>query len=793
MSTSIHGTATSTIFNVSKYKYGPASVFAPAASSTSTASGWSPTGHLPPGAKLATIEEEKRIEDFQRDMLYDFTVRELVDFDVVSSRILEEGNLTNPIHPIFSRNVWEKPGQRPLSWHITIPEMTIEGVWYIMDDPTILKAMIPVLTLASTFLSRMHALPFFDALFLGRRDSMPQSSSTIPLPNGLVTFWRRDLGASRANDFAECNKSFGLALRRLHKMLKWGFALGTQMPWDVLPKQSNCLGVTYKEDANTIWIFLDQRLCDLLLRNDLTSAEKAGAEYSLAIVMCHELTHVLCYIIQDKSLNRNYEPFYEDAPQCELGFEMENSVFGGLIEPIFPTPAAPFAYAVDSTYPAYGNMQQRVPGTLVMDKAMPYHDQSIQYFIPIQTFEDIRKQAFWDRAIRRYGLSTIHARAIKYGWKVDFSPDWKNVDLQGCPSFSKSPLSRIGYLQGIQLDWYDDVAASAAVYNGKQLPPVRKSAFQMLEEVIESALREEQFYDFTQAQEDKLWQVRESFVSLREAQNTNDTVQANKLARDLIKMLRQAIVNHKESFVLLERSETLRGGKNFRDRRATLFRWNTGTRRLLNDLFTVVEDVPNRQGDLEATFQELKGLLCNLEYVRLQIFPPTSTWVVEHENTAEGIEELKKWPKDFFREELNELNFIADLCMAATKSHPDECRNLAKVRLQSHRGASTLSFYCRFLCVNLLKIEMPNFMGQHWKERKKAVDDMIPWLQKLQEGCTGAWNLTFVPWIRWYEHIGSRSEEEERMEEEKRMEEEERERERLERIMQERRKRRTRY
>lgn len=160
MATQKYGNAKSTIFNVSRDKYGLTRVFHPVSASTSTASGWSPTGHLPQGANLETIQEEKLVEDFQRRNLYDFTVRELVDLDVISSRVLEEGNLANPIHPIFSRNVWEQVGQRPSDWHLQTPELTARGDMCIMHNPIISEAMMPVLTLASAFLSRMHAVPF---------------------------------------------------------------------------------------------------------------------------------------------------------------------------------------------------------------------------------------------------------------------------------------------------------------------------------------------------------------------------------------------------------------------------------------------------------------------------------------------------------------------------------------------------------------------------------------------------------------------------------------------------------
>lgn len=159
MTTQNYGIAKSTIFNVKKDKYGIDRIFQPTFES-STASGWSPTGNLPLIANSETINEEKHIEHFQSHYFYGYTVRELVDLDAVSGRVLEEADLKNAIHPIFSKNVWEKLGERPEEWHAEIPIMTKISDMCIMQNPIIYDAMEPVLILASAFLSRMHALPF---------------------------------------------------------------------------------------------------------------------------------------------------------------------------------------------------------------------------------------------------------------------------------------------------------------------------------------------------------------------------------------------------------------------------------------------------------------------------------------------------------------------------------------------------------------------------------------------------------------------------------------------------------
>lgn len=390
----------------------------------------------------------------------------------------------------------------------------------------------------------------------------------------------------------------------------------------------------------------------------------------------------------------------------------------------------------------------------------------------------------------KFGFTVIHTRSIKHGWKVDFAPDWKDVNREGRPSYKESLSARVNYLQGIPLSSDDEIRVLVSKYDAKQLPPKKKASFKFIEDLIISARQEEEFYDFTQDQEDKLWEVRETFVSFREAQNTDVTESVDRIAHDLIKMLDQAITNHKETFLLLQKSETLRGGEKFRDRRATLFRWNIGTRRLLNELFTLINDIPNRKRESEAIFMQLIDLLYNLEYVRLQIFPPTSTWKIYQEKTPVGIEELKKWPKDFFRQELAEsellvqLSEIANTANTATKFDSTECHKISKEILRANRGGTALSFYCRTLCESLMMVATPAFKEQSLAERKVVVDSITPWLVKMQDGCTPNWHCTLERWLEWFKMIGSRNEEEKWSREEE---------ERMEEILEERRKRRTRY
>lgn len=327
---------------------------------------------------------------------------------------------------------------------------------------------------------------------------------------------------------------------------------------------------------------------------------------------------------------------------------------------------------------------------------------------------------------------------------------WGERDEYGVPESSTMKTARFKLHEGRQQARIQELAKSVAVYQLKQLSPSRKTAFKVLEDIMASASKEEEFYEFTQEQEKKLSAIREACIELQKPSNATDTGQRGEVVLLLIPKLEQAVVAHKETFVLLEASEAFRHG-TFRDRRATLFRWNVGTRRLLNDILSGVDEAPNKDENLIATLEHLAQLLAQLEDVRLKIFPPLPTWTIGHENKPEGIAELKLWPENFFAEELAELDFMYHLYTAALEPKLNRCRALAANRMMTNQGPSSISFYCRFLCMNMAVVGSDEWMEKDWEERNLGVEEQLKWLKIMSEGCTELWGSTFRGWIQWFE------------------------------------------
>jgi hypothetical protein len=110
--------------------------------------------------EIEQLELNKAAELFQRDNLYGFTTRELVDLDAITTRHLEPLNLSNPIIPPLLR--WEKvpPIQAngaPGSFYPI--DHGFSGVWEA-SNPIIWSALHPSLVLASQMITSFHMLPW---------------------------------------------------------------------------------------------------------------------------------------------------------------------------------------------------------------------------------------------------------------------------------------------------------------------------------------------------------------------------------------------------------------------------------------------------------------------------------------------------------------------------------------------------------------------------------------------------------------------------------------------------------
>ncbi len=57
--------------------------------------------------KKRTAQLNRDRETWQREQLFGFTTRELVDLDAITTRKLKKGDLRNQLHPLLKRKNWE--------------------------------------------------------------------------------------------------------------------------------------------------------------------------------------------------------------------------------------------------------------------------------------------------------------------------------------------------------------------------------------------------------------------------------------------------------------------------------------------------------------------------------------------------------------------------------------------------------------------------------------------------------------------------------------------------------------
>jgi hypothetical protein len=93
-------------------------------------------------------------------------------------------------------------------------------------------------------------------------------------------------------------------------LLKFGFANGTIDPLthSASTFAYNAYGYTQTERSDPrgkvtgIWIFLNYKACDALIRNDLTDCDRLGLQWQIAETVVHECTHALNYLVSLRTI-----------------------------------------------------------------------------------------------------------------------------------------------------------------------------------------------------------------------------------------------------------------------------------------------------------------------------------------------------------------------------------------------------------------------------------------------------------------------------------------------------------
>ncbi|TVY46902.1 hypothetical protein LOCC1_G002198 [Lachnellula occidentalis] len=525
---------------------------------------------------------DKDYEEFQKRLLYNFTTRELVDLDAISSRSLKSPDLSNYTHRIMAQRRWETKADVSFGRTGLYPIGNgYPGDW-VASNPIVWTAILPCLRLASRMIMNLHMLPWFDALLKG--DTRPVAGNRLPpspLKNKLSlpifsppkdTLHTRN---GQSYTFAETEKERDEIFKYMisAKMcLQWGFRIPNEDPIDGLadPVGSRAHGQTFWDcDRTKFMISLNITNVEPLLNQNLTDAERLNGQFFVAVTILHEIMasggHAtwMARCEQDFNLHTHLagSPYFEDEALAEMGFSMENNIFGGIPEAMGET-----NYRQDHNSPHLGIWLTApfmgLPFVSMSDQDMPVltHPPLSKYntVFPYKvTFvEDMHQEEFWEGAARKYGLQVFHSRALPVGARITY------LDSEHC---QKSRRYRLGNHPEVFTNKIATKKPTPAEL--QSMTPQERSSSKYVQKLVQSAKSEEGFFDASA-------DIRKEVDDVLRVISGSGSTAAKWQQQHYMKL---AIEYHLAAAQALLASEET-DGTIYTDRRENLLRWNKGVR-----------------------------------------------------------------------------------------------------------------------------------------------------------------------------------------------------------------------
>ncbi|KAE9371096.1 hypothetical protein N431DRAFT_467304 [Stipitochalara longipes BDJ] len=345
-------------------------------------------------------QKAREHEDYQRRYLRGFTSRELQDADSLEIEALPLGNLSGmPIHAALKRSQWTESDFKIGGG--------IEGVWGGKNDKVEL---------------------WFDALLNGPRKKIDFSKVNDQGPViDLYTFERRN--PEQASGNKAISKIFGKF------DIKFLFQDGsTNAPGNqgkVNGSHRSLFRNQGKGDYAGSCIFLNCENSTPLLRKDLSSSQRIAQQFNIAQCLLHELAHAAgkCVDTLEKTIcgkrkREEPEPFFEDEEINELGYVLENWIWGGTLDPVYikqdrPGPRlALYRTNVRISFKHFKDGRQKPNPSKLRYR---YHERfqfggsnstATYSLVEITFMWKLQMNAFWDSQIRRLGTEALKPRSI---------------------------------------------------------------------------------------------------------------------------------------------------------------------------------------------------------------------------------------------------------------------------------------------------------------------------------------------------------------------------------------------
>lgn len=167
------------------------------------------------------------------------------------------------------------------------------------------------------------------------------------------------------------------------------------------------------------------------------TAMKRRAQLHLAVAIMHELCHGLLLASREfkpsvydycmagkaigisafspQNLDFEFEPFYRNHRVAELGYALEQVLFGGWYgmiamnkSPFQFNLTAPLYGLITATFPGDGDPWNYFPEEMIAKGAQYGHSTTFRYPIPMDFIHRFFTRRFWDKVAPQYGLKAYH-------------------------------------------------------------------------------------------------------------------------------------------------------------------------------------------------------------------------------------------------------------------------------------------------------------------------------------------------------------------------------------------------
>ncbi|EKD17696.1 uncharacterized protein L3040_003578 [Drepanopeziza brunnea f. sp. 'multigermtubi'] len=688
-------------------KYG---LFSP----TSHKSGYTPTEYKFPTLGAVFPDSSDRYEQYQRKNLNGFTTRELGQLDCLPTRELIPGNLPKYILPMLARQNWETNPVQP-----DFPRSDLyaledgRGMWSAHND-VVWPILEPILVLASKILGSAHLLPWFDAVLRAERKPVP-SSRLKPEDQGRTDL--RYIEPRTVSEFnpqmastADRDMAFGVMQNRYQ--YTFGFMRHDEDPMDpgedppgktLAYTGTNSEYMRYDPTPNKLprlftWLSLHE--FELLLRDDLNSAERMSIEWSIANTISHEVMHAVDFLFTH--LQGDYETpevYFDQEPLSELGFSFEKAVNLGstmAMISVDDTQIMPLGWFFSRCWPTApdvamadaGAVELINPGVQLFDEFFP---------IPISFYQDVQQEEFWSVGVQKFGHGLLHYRTRKEGSRVLYTIDPKTGKL------------KVGH--AIRFSAFDQTFMEATnrfiskvemLTTALSLTPEDREAMRFGRALLFSSQAEQMFWDNTTSQQALVKTAMDVMASAASAPPTDET--RRMIFNGLLQCMLDAISTHQVQIASILSLESVNNTR-YPDRRTALKSWNRGTRVFIRNL---------KRADATNAINAEKALL-DLELCHMVLYDPADPSMQASE--------------EFFE---SQSLTLARICLG--EGDYSQCRDLCNGVL----GLPWCTVFGRCGAEAIL-FALDRDLFEGWDERKASFAKMVQRMAYCEAGAPATW------------------------------------------------------